>query len=101
MAVINEQEYDFLMNTAGELMLVFYGLDPEPSHPKISLTRDGVVLTRSPETPQICMNDIPAEIAAQLTKIAKVLVCEIDEDGEFKHVYDAEVVKAQSSSGVV
>lgn len=95
MAVIEEQEYDFLLNTAGELMLVFYGLDPQPENPTINMMSEGyVLLIRSPSSPQIRMDDIPQEIWVQLEKVKKVLVCEIDDDGEFKHVYDAIVVKS-------
>lgn len=95
MAVIQEQEYDFLLNTDNELMLVFYGLDAEPEKPVLTLSgREYVLLTRRNDEPQIKMADIPDEIWKHLYPAEKVLVCEIDEDGEFKHVYDAAVVRS-------
>lgn len=95
MAVIHEEEYDFLLNTDDELMLVFYGLDSEPKNPTLALhQREYVLLTRAADEPQIRMDDVPDEIWEHLYKVKKVLVCEIDEDGEFKHVYDIPVVIA-------
>ena len=52
MAVIHEEEYDFLLNTDDELMLVFYGLDSEPKNPSLALhQREYVLLTRAADEP--------------------------------------------------
>ena len=94
MSVIHEEEYDFLLNTDDELMRGLYGRDTEPSAPTLFLRgRERALLTRSASEPQICLDDVPEEIWDHLYAVKKVLVCEIDEDGEFKHVYDVPVVR--------
>ena len=92
MSIIQEQEYDFLLNKSNELMLVFYGQELPPKDPTLDIYADYVILVRSLDGIHIRMDEIPAEIWKALRKVKKVLVCEIDGDGDFRHVYDAKVV---------
>ena len=86
-------DYDFLFNDDGELMLVFDGFDEEPENPCLTLGDSQATLIRSDKMPTLHIKDVPNDIWATLESVPQILVCEIDEDGTPVQVYDAPVKK--------
>lgn len=86
-------EYDFLFNDDGELMLVLDGFDEKPENPYLTLGDNQAVLIRSKKMPSLRLTDVPGDIWETLENAGQILVCEIDEDGEPSQVYDAPVKK--------
>lgn len=86
-------EYDFLFNDDGELMLVLDGFDEEPENPCLTLGDSQAVLVRSKKMSSLRLTDVPGDIWETLESVGQILVCEIDEDGAPSQVYDAPVKK--------
>ena len=86
-------EYDFLFNDDGQLMLVFDGFDEKPENPFLTLGDSQATLIRSQKMPTLHIKDVPDNILATLENVPQILICEMDEDGEPAQVYDAPVKK--------
>lgn len=86
-------EYDFLFNDDGQLMLVFDGFDEKPENPFLTLGKSQATLIRSKKMPTLHIKDVPDNILATLENVPQILICEMDEDGEPAQVYDAPVKK--------
>ena len=86
-------EYDFLFNDDGQLMLVFDGFEQKPENPFLTLGDSRATLIRSGKMPDLQIKDVPDNILATLEKVPQIIVCEVDEDGEPAQVYDAPVKK--------
>ena len=87
------EEYDFLFNDDGELMLVFDGFDEKPENPFLTLGDSRATLIRSKKMPTLHIKDVPDDVLKTLENIPQILVCEIDEDGAPFQVYDVPVKK--------
>ncbi|MBR4127378.1 MAG: hypothetical protein IKR09_07375 [Alphaproteobacteria bacterium] len=86
-------EYDFLFNDDGQLMLVFDGFDEKPENPFLTLGDSQATLIRSKKMPTLHIKDVPDNILATLENVPQILICEMDEDGDPAQVYDAPVKK--------
>ncbi len=86
-------EYDFLFNDDGELMLVMDGFDQKPENPCLTLGDSQAILIRSKTMPSLRLTDVPHDIWTTLESVPQILVCEVDEDGAPSQVYDAPVKK--------
>lgn len=86
-------EYDFLFNDDGDLMLVLDGFDEKPENPCLTLGDSQAVLFRSKKMPSLRLTGVPVDVWETLESVPQILVCEIDEDGAPSQVYDAVVKK--------
>lgn len=93
MAVIKMQDYDFMFNNDEEVVLVLNGIGGLAKEPFFTVRNTEAMLFRSPDSPQIALDRIPAAIREKLQEIPQILVCELDADGEPQQVYDVPVLK--------
>ena len=86
-------EYDFLFNDDGQLMLVFDGFEQKPENPFLTLGESQATLIRSDKMPTLHIKDVPDRVLKTLENVPQIIVCEMDEDGEPAQIYDAPVKK--------
>ncbi len=87
------EEYDFLYNDDGELMLVMDGFMDKPENPRLTLGDNQAVLIRSDKMPSLRLTGVPDDVWEKLESVPQILVCEMDDDGTPAQIYDAPVKK--------
>ena len=86
-------EYDFLYNDDGELMLVLDGFADKPENPRLTLGDNQATLIRSDKMPTLRLTGVPRDVFETLENVPQIMVCEIDDDGAPAQVYDVPVKK--------
>ena len=66
-------EYDFLFNDDGELMLVLDGFDEKPENPCLTLGDSQATLIRSKKMPSLRLTDVPENVWETLESIPQIL----------------------------
>lgn len=92
MQITLEPYFDFIMNEAGELMMIMEARGEAPS-PEAMLAFDGRELAYlfRDRSEIVKLTEIPEEVLGILKRIKKILVTEMDEADEVAHSYEAEV----------
>jgi hypothetical protein len=86
---IDADDYDIVVNKEGEIMIVVYLREGEPSSPQAFRTADkSIVLKRSADN-LIMFGSLPEETFEYFKKVDKILVNEIDDEGNTVHLYTA------------
>ncbi len=87
---VEEEVYDFLVNEAGEVLLVLNSKDSEPKNPSFvyNVEESSATLYRN-SSEEILLASIPEEVKEDLMDVPEILVCEMTEDGDFGYTYKA------------
>jgi hypothetical protein len=86
---IDADDYDIVVNKAGEIMIVLYAREGEPSSSQAFRTTDkSIVLKRSADN-LIMFGSLTEETFEYFKKVDKILVNEIDDEGKTVHLYTA------------
>jgi len=85
---IDPDDYDIVVNTKDEIMIVLYEREGEPSSPQAFRTADGDILLKRNQDSLILFDSLPPETFEYFTKVSAILVNEIDDEGLSVHVYD-------------
>lgn len=88
------EEFDVIENKAGNLMFVLHEQDGEPSSTatmKIGENNSAVLNRSSKES--LNLVEIPESAAKALNDVTTVKITEMAENGDFAHVYDANIIK--------
>ncbi len=89
---VEEEVYDFLVNEAGEVLLVLNFKENEPKNPSFvyNVEEGSATLYRS-STQELMLSAIPEEVKEDIMDVPEILVCEMTDDGDFGYVYKAKL----------
>lgn len=94
-AVETEPYYEFLENDRGEIMLTLAARDDDPAEAAMLFDgKDTAVLFRRKGV-GVKLTGMPEGVIPALESAETMLVCEMEEDGAFRHVYNASVKKVK------
>jgi hypothetical protein len=86
--IVDKDDYDIVVNDKDEIMIVTYAREGKPSSPQaFRMANNEIVLKRTTDN-LISFDSLPDETFKLFTKIDKILINEIDKDGNSIHTYD-------------
>jgi hypothetical protein len=94
--IADPDDYDVVVNGADEIMIVIYEREGKPELPQAFRTEDKDIMLRRNANDIILFDSLPDESFEYFTKVDKILVNEIDEDGNSVEVYDVALLEEHS-----
>ena len=88
------QVFDFVIAEDGDLMLLIYKIEGEPTSPAFEVDKEKKMLWLHRGSNSVELQDINEDILDKLLKMQKLLVCEMDipaegESSEPEYIYEA------------
>ena len=88
------QVFDFVVAEDGDLMLLIYKIEDEPTSPAFELDKEKKTLWLHRGSNSVELQDINEDILNKLLKMQKLLVCEMNmptdmENSEPEYIYEA------------
>ena len=86
--VADPDDYDVVVNANDEIMIVLHEREGKPESPQAFRTEEKDIMLRRNANDIILFDSLPEESFEYFTKVDKILVNEIDEDGNSVEAYD-------------
>jgi hypothetical protein len=99
MGMIVEDEYDFLVNAEGEVMLVLNEYKGSPDGARLIIKDASMVLLQRSQGDMVRLEMFPPEMLEKIEPVKEILVSEMKENGDFGHTYSASVMFSETVLG--